>query len=242
MFFDSSPDSLPKRVGLVLMTRFMNHKVFWRIKKTKSVYPVPIEIGRIKRILESCSDLLIPAQRSPKVRKVRKCITIEQAAEVPPADHDYSDDVLDFLTQPKEYYHMSPMDKFVAAFLATAAADAEGCVGQDILAKLRREHDIKKSTRALILAGWIVPWTRPGNRKVSYYTAGVEMLANSTHPKFEPEDPIQRAKFLIAQEDAMLAEKNKLESELKQVNQKLEQITTAKKLFEQLKALVEPKQ
>ncbi len=240
IFLNSLPPTLHERVGLVLMTRFMDHTVFKRIRRTKLIHPVPIGTGQIKDILESCSDLLIPVPCSSTVRNVPEGMTTGKATEVV-AVQDYDYDVLDFLTTPKkEHYAMSNMDQFAEEFLKVAAANAEGYVGKKILAKIRKESLVVEKSRTLVQAGWIVPGVRPGKKQISYYTAGKKILAASADPKFEPEDPIERAKFLIAQKDALLTQKNEMEYNLKQVYQKLEKILTAEKLFDQLKALVEP--
>jgi hypothetical protein len=69
VFLGNSPTSLGEKVGLVLFTEYVDHSVVERIKKKKKkmVYPVVVEIWQVKKIFESCKDLLIPPPHNPVV-------------------------------------------------------------------------------------------------------------------------------------------------------------------------------
>ncbi len=232
VFFSASPDILPERVGLVLMTRFIDHTVFQRIKNTKSIHPIPIGIGQIKRILESCSDLLVPALRSPSVREVSEGTALGQAAEATLAVQDYSYEVLDFLTTPTRRHEMNEMDRFIEAF--QKAADKEGFVGKKIVGRIRKENSIEEDAKVLVSAGWIVPGIRPYKKQISYYRAGPKMLATAhdLKEKLIPENPYELAKYLVAQKPAV-------EAELEKFKMKLARIETAEKVLAQLDDLKE---
>ncbi|MBI2409961.1 hypothetical protein HYV30_02890 [Candidatus Kaiserbacteria bacterium] len=239
VFLDSSPSNLTEKVGLVFLTRFVHHADVERIRKHHNVHPVVLDTGQIKRVLESCGDLLAPAPRRPTVAGVPREVTAEPAPDARGVDED----VLDFLTTPfpKEAV-MSAMDCFTRAFLAAAEANTlrPGSVGKKVLGKIRRDCGVGESPRQMVSDGWLKPDVSEGREHAGWYKAGERMLSTSTDPKFEPADPIERARFLIARKDAILAEQAELEGKLEQVKQQLERIRTAEKLLGQLAELMGP--
>lgn len=60
-FLENPSRSIPQNAGLVLCTRYMSHGAHKRIKKKGDTYPVAIPVRKIRKILESCSDLLCPS-------------------------------------------------------------------------------------------------------------------------------------------------------------------------------------
>jgi hypothetical protein len=247
LLYDSTPPTgIGPKVGLVLHTRYVDHRDTDRIEDSV-VYKPPVGVGLIKQILESCADLILSSPK-PVANERSHPATAEPVAQAPLVDaaDRMSFDALDLLTTPTRRHEMDNMDRFTEAFLEAAGKD--GFVGKITLGRLLKEHGIKGEPRRLIKNGWLVGVVRDGCKKFGSYKAGEKMLSSVKQEKFEPEDLSDRVKFLIAQKPELLAEKAGLEDELKrvtsefeakiaEVNQKLARTETAEKLLEELKAL-----
>ncbi len=244
IFLGNSSKNIPEKAGLILLTRFMHHADFRKIKseRDKDCYSKVLGTGQIKRILESCKDLLIPAPHSPVAVETPKTMaTVEPIVMATPAI-TCPDDVLDFCTATRRC-EMSEMDKLTRAFLSAANANPvkPGYVSRITLGQIRKECGVTENNPQLANAGWIVSEISEGKARVGWYKPGPKMLANSEHEKFEPEDPVERARFLIAQKEPILVRKAELEDEFEAVKKELARIEMAERLFGQIKELMEPK-
>ena len=230
LFLDASPASLPERVGLVLFTKYVDHKIVAQIRRKKSVHKIVLEVRDIRTILESCKDAIL----TPSHGDTAKTATAEPAT---PAN-ELSDAALNLITTPREKYEMNKMDCLTKAFLEAAAADKEDRVSMRVLSKLRAACDIKETPQQLVSAGWIDGVTAGGKTKIGWYKAGSKMLENTGPEKAEePDDPYEWAKWRVAQEDAVLARKAEIEVELAKVVAEIAEIELAKEALARLNDL-----
>ena len=233
IFLEASALNVPERAGYLLFTRFVYHTQFNRLRKGRSHYPGTLETGEIKRLLRSCADLLLPALAQSAALPVPEGMTEVQAAEAALAVQELGDDVLDFLTTPKEKHEMSEMDKFVEAFQKEAAANKEvpDAVGKKILGKLI-DQILGKAYNAQKLAKdhWIEGVRRVEGGPIGYWKAGPKMQQATKDLDQEPDDPYELAKFLVRQ-------KPSIEAELAKLQKKLARVETAEKVLAQLDQL-----
>jgi hypothetical protein len=233
IFLDASATNVPKKAGLVLFTRFVSHQEFRRLKKGKSYHAVPVDTGRIKKIFESCEDLLVPVPRIPVAIIISPIVTTESTISAPhAAQAKIDDDVLDLLTTPRRYT-MDKMEKFAAIFLTEANANRKkpGYIGKMRLGKIREECEIEESNTQLVDACWLVSEVSDGRSHVGWYKAGERMLSKDHATVSEaPDDPYEWAKWRVAQKDDVLKRKAAIDAELVE-------IALAEKAIEQLEAL-----
>lgn len=237
MFLDASARSLPEKVGFVLFTRFVSHAEFKRLKKGKPHNAVPIDPGQIKKILESCEDLLA-FPPVPVAGIVPEPLSAEPSARTASVAQT-EDKVLDFAINIMEEHKMSDMDHFVAAFLKAATESRNGLVGSRTLGALRVRYNINLTAPQLEKEHWTESITQPGKMKIGWYKAGSKMSEASRQERFEPQDPIERAKFYIAQEPVFLAQQAELKARLAEVEKKLEKVSFLKQNFDQITKTVE---
>lgn len=235
VFFGAKPPCIGDSVGLVLFTRFVDHPVVEKIKRKKQVYPAVIDTGQIKSILESCRDLLSPPPRSLSMDDGLSVIPVEPVGQAPPPEDEMDLAVLDFLTTPRRK-EMTDMDTFAAEFLQNAQANG-GKAGKMSLAKIIKETCPGMTSAKLARDGWIIPVTKEGRTHVSSYLPSEKLLAVVKQEQHEPDDPYERAKFLIAQKPDLLNEKDRLMSLVSEIHDKLERIETAEKVLAQLNTL-----
>lgn len=235
-FLDDSPGIPSQNIGYILFTEFISHSVSDRVKKAKEkecYHPIPIKIGQIKQILESCKDLL-----KPSVSIVRT--TEAKTSELPSdnlVDHAIHDGLLDFLTQPqKELPEMTEMQKFALAFQDPLNKNAEGLVSSKTLGEILVACGIKKTNSQMVTTGW-VKRAEPtdGKSKVFWYLPG-RLIAKETAQKVVPlpETASGRAEYLIAQKPLLLAEKEKLAARQSEIDATLEMIANAEQIFGQI--------
>ncbi len=251
---EKPPKKIGSSTGLILCAKYVCHATTDRIKNKDNhdlFYPILLEYRIIKETLKACQDLMV----------LRPCAPFAGASSGVPKEtvqgggpplqavdskdsgvpESADDEALDFATRPRRKCEMSQMDKFVKSFLSAAAKDKNGCVGRNILSDMRAALGIKESAPKLVKTGWILPEVRKGKSKVGCYKAGPKMLEAGRDEKFEPEDPVERAKHLISQEPDLLTEKTDLTVRLEQVEQRLSRIEKAKGLLGQLEDLMKPK-
>ncbi len=234
IFLDNSPANLGENIGLVVFTRFVDHTVVNRIKAKKSVHPIMLDTGKIKIILEACTDLFAQNKQCP-IAMYGEVITEESTLKS--AEGDVSNvALLDFLTQPqptKELPKMTEIETFAKSFLAAAGTHQDGWVGSRTVGELRVASGVTKTTTQLVAAGWVDPITAKGKSKVGWYKVG-RMMASTTNepvPQALPETAAGRMEFLISQEPELLAEKARMEEQLVVIGQKLEMIASAKEML-----------
>ena len=211
-----------------MFTRFVTHEEAKRAKTNKPYHPIPVEIGLIKKILKSCEDLLVASPNSPVLTGAEKPKIVEPLAAMPIPIAQMDDEVLDFLTTPKEKCEMNNMEKLAKAFLEAAEANRmkPGHVGKTILANLRRELGVEETPQQLVNAGWIVGEVGDGKKKTGTYRAGPKMVAADRLGDSEPDAPYELAKFLVAKMDDLLARKAVIEKELVRI-EKAEKVLAA---------------
>lgn len=243
VFFEETPSTLGQSIGYAIFTKFVGHPAFVRIKGANKdrVHSVVVQMGQLRILLESCQDLFFSLQSNVPISNAPRMEVTDTNAHKASPEQSLTDMALDFLTTPKEDFKMTDMDKFCRAFLEKSRLHKNKLVGKRVLARLRVEHGIKEPAPLLSSAGWIVPVIREGVTQIGWYKAGEKMLETIEHEKFEPEDPVERARFLIAKEPEFIAERLRLEGELGNIKQKLAIIESAKALLNQIKDLIEKK-
>lgn len=236
-FFKHPPQTgIPPKVGLVLLTRFISHTMVARIQPRGRVHNAPLSNGKIKEILRSCKDLLAPPQTSHSAESAPALPPDASDGDEPeepppasaPASHPHA-----FLTE-KRTFVMTEMEKFVSAFLRESRARRDGLISMREFSKLRDTHCVLETPQKLVGDGWVDAVTLEGKTKVGWYKPGPRMLSASTEEKFEPDDPVERARFLISQESAIREELELLKMEVEDKEKKLARIESAKSLLAQL--------
>lgn len=235
-FLDSTPEVLGETIGFVLFTRFVDHKVFNRIKTKKKIYPIVIETGQIKKILEACQDLFMPDvhcydKGSAPQTQSNNC------AEVAGSESLLPDTLLDFLTEPQKEIPMNEFQKFAVAFKAAASSHPQLLVGSRTVGEIRKSSGVINTNPQLVVAGWmdsVIGKDKDGNNKtkIGWYKAGRLMKEVLEEPEVSLLDsPAARAEFLISQESVLLAEQARLEGCLEEIKKKLDMIAAAKEMF-----------
>lgn len=207
-------------MGIVLTAKFTwngNQPVF---KRNEHVFTVAADPRDIIAILSECKDaIMVPVPHG------------ESGEQEGGAEGD--DEILEFLTQPREARTMSKMDQFCAAFQAAAAANTArpGLVGKNQLGKLRAEHGVEESNSSLAAAGWIEAVTSEGRTKTGWYKAGPRMTQQvEIQQNGEPDDPFELAKWLVSKEA-------QFREELARAQANLDRVEIAKKVLTQLSDL-----
>lgn len=221
-------NNLGQNTGFAMRTRFSRHASRDRLKSRGiELYPGLVTIGVIKQTFKSCEDLLVvKASQSATTVKEQPVMKDENkdASAPPPSDAP--------ITAAKSA-PTDDMSSFARAFLELARAH-DGIVGIKFLARLREEHGIERNAQQLLRAGWLEPYSRPGREKIGGYKAGPKMLNLSFEEAFEPDGPVEKAEFLIAQEPSLLKEQAELASRIAEINRQLERIKKAKDILRQL--------
>lgn len=229
VFFDQYPHSIGLRVGLAVFTPFIDHSMVAHIARKTPVFNDTFKPHVLRGVLESCKDLLTEPERPEPAKET-------EAIDVPTPTEPKEDlAVLDFLTSPSRRSEMTAMHKFAEAFQAEAEKN-NGSVGKIHLGKLIRELDLPSATK-LCAQGWLMPVISDGCKKAGSYRAMGKLIELLSAPCREPENPYQRAMFIIEQEPALVAERKALLGQLLSVRKKLQRVGIAKKVIEQLKAL-----
>lgn len=229
MVFKESSQDPPLGASLVLMTRFVDHTFFEHLKKGWLVHPVPLDTGKIKKLLEGCKDLLEVAKPLPQARI--RAPTVEEGEL---SQFDRYHEIMDFLTEPRK--EMNEMEKFTTAFFKEAERN-HGRVSTFAIGKLIREHKAPQPP-SLIKDGWIVPEVSSGKKKIGWYRAGDKMQGLKENLEHLPEDPLERAKALIAKKPKIAAQKTELEKQIEELDGKLSLIEQAENLMRQLTNLL----
>jgi hypothetical protein len=232
---DHPPKSLCPTAGLVLCTAYVTHTEVARIRDRR-MYNIALHYHTIIGILQTCKDLLIdgsPAAHTA-VNNSPETVAVEPVGQSPPPDIGLPDDVLDFLTTPSRRHEMDNMDAFVESFLAAAKKTSDGKISKIVLAEMRRQFGIKMSNTELAKNGWVTPVIANGCAHAGSYRTGEKMLATVQQEKFEPVDPYERARHIVAQEGALLTERINLAKKIEEVDSKLARVETAKKAIKVL--------
>lgn len=234
-FYCGVPRELGVKTGLVICTRFVGHSDQSRLSRTVSVYPSTLSNGEIKRLLNECTNFLLP------VRKVKEEVVTIQTPQTPAEPEPQV-----VAQEPKEA-EMTVSDggaqnegtiidwaKFANLFIQERNKD--GYVSKYTLSEIRRKAglgDIPNSK--LVSMGWVDPVIFEGNTNAGTYKAGEKLLSFVGNPPQPlPGDPLSKAKLLIADEQKVIEEISKTEEILGGLKHKLDQIQRAKELIRKL--------
>lgn len=232
--FYERPNDVRENDAFILFTRFVYHKEIAelekRLKNGQVLYSIPITLGQIRKILESCEDELANPSKKEVIHDAKE--VTDRAKNKQFSIGEIDEDVLDFLTTPTEVYEMSSLEKFTKAFLAEAESNKlnPGLVGKLTLGKLRRECEVGESTIQLVSSGWIEGVVSDKHTKTGWYKAGFKMRQTEADKTTEPTDKYELAKYLVSQKESILAQKTKIE-------EKLARIAIAEKVLAQLSEL-----
>ena len=135
---------------------------------------------------------------------------------------------------------MNEFQKFAVAFKAAASSHPQLLVGSRTVGEIRKSSGVINTNPQLVIAGWMEPVIgrdKGGDpkSKIGWYKAGRLMAEVLEEPEVSlPDTPAGRAEFLISQEPKLLAEKGKLEARQAEIDQILETIVAAKKMFSEI--------
>ncbi len=238
-FFGDSPGNLSQNLGFILFTRFIAHALFERIKKAKArrhYHPIPLDIGQIKVILESCRGVLKPSM-SHNATLPSAEVKTHELEHFSAEDSITHDGLLDFLTQPQpEIKEMTQMEKFAKAFQDSANQTAGKQVSSKTLGELRLSSGVTKTNLQLITAGWIEKVELDaGKTKAFWYRKGKLMLegVNPEVPAL-PETAVGRAEALISRKPELIARKEQIAKDLQAIDATLEMIEAAEQMFSKI--------
>ena len=224
---NSDTIEIPKRVGLVLFTRFVNHTMTSRVRGQVEIHPGVVHLGQIKKALEFCADLL---QKPHHINNDVETSTASPATQ-PKSIQSSQERVLNIEMEPRKEQYMSSREKFAKDFIEASCADSEHRVNRIALGRLRNQNGIEETAIKLVRTGWLLSLAGSSG-KIGWYKAGPKLLAAASLPsQAESADPIERAKFLVAQKQELLSEKGQLESWLQENAEKLSRIEAAEKLL-----------
>ncbi len=235
VFYGKAPASLGMTIGYVMCTRFLGHADFDRMKVFTNTHPVVLSNGEIKRVLEGCGDLLLPVSLPESLRKTEFVVPMKHSSV---AGSTLEVVVLDVqvATVTVEVVVDANIKRFVEMFLERSKLSADGLVGKMVLGDIRRECGLaNRSNTMLVSGGWIEPVISDGCKLTGKYKASEKMLALATEPAIvEPDDPISRARRLIAEEPQVREAIVQVEANLVVLRKKVEQIDQAKSILSQL--------
>lgn len=230
------PPTDVENIGLMLLARYLGHQDSKRIPPS-ILYNITLETKEVINIFESCRDLLVV--RSPVSAVQSPNQGLEQKLEIKPdPPKDLSLEVYELLTQPspsRSTAMSNDMQSFTKAFCFEANGNKQhkGCVGRNVLARMRKEHGIQQTATQLVATGWLEGHVSEGLDRTGWYKPGPKMLAIDAQKdavRSPPEDSYQYAQWLVAQEPDLLKKQA-------DIQQQLHQVALAKKAIEELNAL-----
>jgi hypothetical protein len=208
----------PSHVEFIFFTHHITPAQRGKIARGRSVSHRQLSEGEIKSLLRDFPELSRPAATS------------ESASREPQAD---ADEILDVLTKPQE---LSVMHRFVKAF-REEAAKTQGLVGRIVLGKIIRECKTDPVAK-LVAAGWIVGEIAEGKKRIGSYREGDKMQEFDRQSAILPDDPLERARFLLARKADVVAKKARLEAELAETQKELDLIEKVAQTIGQLQDLM----
>lgn len=238
LFYEESPGSLSQKVGFVIFTKFTGHGTFSRVRTVTPTHPVVLGNGHIKRILESCKDVLETSVVSPvEEEKLSSAIIDPKPAVVASiSKFEVQTEVVQVAPEEKK---MEDMSGFILAFMKEADRRG-GSVGRNTLGNIRRAHGINLSNPDLVRSGWILPIISEGQTGVGSYRASEKMLKEAGRvPETEPvADPtFVQVKAFIARGASLEEQIFQLELQLEELKKELDRVTAAKELLAKLTEL-----
>ncbi len=207
VIFAGRIQGIGESVGLVMMTRFVGHEDLDMLRaRNAGVHPVIMTTGQIKLVLQQCQNHLI-CHTSPT-----------DSADVghePTSTPELGLNELAAQLSTQGEMEMSAIDAFCKAFAEKANAKGnDGHVGKVVLGELIRDHQIDLTVLQLGKKGFIIPVVSNGAKKAGRYKVGPEMEKVLVAERLEPTDPIDKARYLIANEVEFASELARREAEL----------------------------
>lgn len=177
----------------VLLTKFIEHSDVYHLKSSGIEYhPHVLSPRQIKDVLQGCKNMF------DAVIEMKS----KQNVPMPLAEVRESDD-LDELEQ-KLYNTEEPMDqydKLAERFKEKSAEHPERLVSVREMTAIMQEIEGLPDKIKLRKESWIVPVTQEGKKKAGWYEAGPKLLERMSRGlKEEPADPIEKALWLIENE------------------------------------------
>ena len=243
MFYHQAPSSLRRNVGLVISSRFIDHKTLERIKVRSETHPVVLSNGEIKRLLVACSDLLHPVAVTPLVVKT---VALSDVVETPtpvvsvvPAIEMLTALLDQGLRKETKKMEQQPIDKFARLFKAEAEKSGNGLVSKNVVGEIRRTAGITTTNSMMVTEGWLEAVVTEGATNAGQYRATEKLLGHvGEEPPIESTDPLVRAQRLVAEKPAIEEQITLQKVVLLELEDKLKKIQSAEALLTQLEALM----
>jgi hypothetical protein len=200
------------------------------------VYPHILETGNIKQVLKACAELM--SKPSTPDEHGTELAPIEPLAAVLPtpiptvaALHSIDTMDLNLHEQPR-----TPEEHFAHEFYELAGHADGATISKYQASNLVRKHfGDEYATKDLVEKGFLVPKVAEGRTKTGQYAAGEKLMEIMSAPP--PKNPIDRAHWLIEQEQELRAEESEIRSRLTEIETALTRIEKAKELIRQLEEL-----
>lgn len=242
IFYHQVPSSLGSNVGFVISNQFVGHADFERIKVRRETHPVVISNGEIKRLLKACDDLLHPPVTTSLVvvTTVVSGETVEAPMLTTPTVLPTVKTLTALLDQgPKEaLVTTQPIAEFIRLFKIEAEKNAGGLVSKNIVGEIRRAAGVTSTNSMLVTAGWLESVVSEGATNAGKYRATQKLLGHVSEEPIEPNDPVMRARRLVAEKAAVEEQITLKKVELLEFEEKLKKIEGAEAILAQLEALM----
>lgn len=230
LFLETPPRIIPARVGYAITTRFITHSDRQSVRKRVPTLSQVLSTGHIKRILREIAAGQKPKkpEHAPQVRAEAPQLTAQSApkeeihmvSSTPPAAVQNLPSAAPVTAAGREEASVPELSseererRFAIDFMKQVGGDAGRTLSKyeasHILEKHFGEGRKNPSAHKKLLTGVV----SEGNTKVGSYRATEYLLKLSGQsPEVEPDDPIEKARWLIARIPALLQRRDELEGE-----------------------------
>lgn len=221
LFSKQAPATVHER-DFYLLSHFIPHAAQARIEsRTERLVRQVLGLGQIKELLRSLEQFLPKPVPASEVQVRRERVSAEET----PAES---------VVPYTEESAVSSERAFAADFMADVGGNPERTLTKYVVAALVRKHFGEEMLPRHILE-LLEPIVKPGGKKVGSYKASTRLLDLATEVDAEPEDPLERARWLIKQKSKHVAVRDKLKRELQAAEAFLERIANAERLVAELK-------
>lgn len=215
---------------LVIFTKYVAHTDVQRINKSSSsVYQHPVGVREIRELLKSCET------------------EIYRKAHTQQSDTDFSDDLQTVVVETTPDLNdleklllsteviLSEYEKLAARFAEAISTDPNQSISSHALTALLKELGFKEKTPVLAREGWFLPMKTGEMKKISRYTAGEKLKELlSVGKKEEPQDPMDKLTFLIAQKPEYQAKIDQIREQLTYWEGELARSNLAEEIYQQI--------